>query len=81
MRTNFVRHFVARSTARANMVFMGGSMTKDERLNLMLELKRETGVSLDVLDQLPDGLSRQAFLMAAGRLPSSPSYIQSSDRS
>lgn len=46
----------------------------------MQKAAQESGLTLDLLEHLTQGLSRQAFLKVMGNASSIPSYMKSSDR-
>ncbi len=50
------------------------------RVDAMIEAARRSGLTLDLLHQLTQGLSRQAFRKVMGNASSMPSYMKSKDR-
>lgn len=58
----------------------GPEMNLDEcRLDELISCANETGLTIDFLEHLTHGLSRQAFLKVMGNASSMPSYMKSSD--
>ena len=53
-----------------------GNMMED-RLDALISAKRASGLSLDLLDELTQGLDSHAFLTVMGNASSSPSISQS----
>ncbi len=54
-------------------------MTEDERTEALREGARQSGFTIDFLDALTHGLSRQALLKVIGNASSMPSIMKSSD--
>ncbi len=54
-------------------------MTEGERINLLRDAARESGLTIDFLDHLSRGLSSSAFRRFIGNASASPSYMKSSD--
>lgn len=52
-----------------------------EREEILIEGARRTGMTIDFLHDLTQGLSRQALRRVIGNASSIPSYRKSSDRS
>lgn len=50
-----------------------------ERLDILIEGARRTGLTIDFLDQLTLGLSSQALRSVIGNVSAMPSYMKSSD--
>lgn len=53
--------------------------SREERLELLIETARESGLTIDFLEWITQGLSRQAFLRVMGNASSFPSNMKSSD--
>lgn len=62
----------------ANVLICVGSVMRD-RIDELSDAARESGLTIDLLHQLTQGLSRQAFLRVMGNASSLPSYMKSSD--
>lgn len=58
---------------------VGGYILKNWRLDLIIRTASETGFTIDYLECLSSGLSRQACLRLMGNASSMPSYMKSSD--
>lgn len=54
-------------------------MSRDDRIDAIRGAADASGLTIDLLVQLTDGLSRQAFLRVIGNASSMPSYMKSSD--
>ena len=52
----------------------------DSRIDDLIMAARASGLTLDLLCQLTQGLSRQAFRKVMGNASSMPSYMKSRDR-
>lgn len=50
------------------------------RVDDMIAAARKSGLTLDLLHQLTQGLSRQAFRRVMGNASSMPSYMKSKDK-
>ena len=53
---------------------------KYDRVDDMLAAAHASGLTVDLLEQLTQGLSRQAFRKVMGNASSMPSYMKSSDK-
>ena len=53
---------------------------RDDRFDAIRCAAHASGLTIDLLVQLTDGLSRQAFLKVIGNASSMPSYMKSSDK-
>ncbi|TWI32765.1 hypothetical protein IQ24_02640 [Paracoccus sulfuroxidans] len=51
----------------------------EERLSALIEAANASNLTIDLLEALTQGLSRQAFLRVMGNASSMPSYMKSSD--
>lgn len=54
-------------------------MTDQERIDALMSAARETGFTIDFLDQLSMGLSSNAFRRFIGNALMSPSYMKSKE--
>ena len=54
-------------------------MTESERIKALADGARKSGLTIDFLDALTQGLSRQALLKVMGNASSMPSIMKSSD--
>lgn len=55
-------------------------MTEEERIQMLREAARSTGLTIDTLDHLTMGFSSSAFRRFIGNASSMPSYMKSRDR-
>lgn len=55
-------------------------MTEDERIEALREGAIRSGLTIDFLDALTQGLSRQALLKVIGNASSMPSIMKSNER-
>lgn len=62
-----------------NILKGGVLMEEDERIELLRYGARTTGFTIDFLDALTQGLSRQALLSVIGNASSMPSIMKSSE--
>jgi hypothetical protein len=58
---------------------LGEWMDEHDRISRLIVAARETGFTIDFLDQLTIGLSRRAFLKVMDNASSTPSYMKSND--
>ena len=54
-------------------------MNMQDRLTLLRDGARDSGITIDFLEALTQGLSRQALRKVIGNASSMPSYMKSSD--
>ena len=58
----------------------GGKLTQDAlKIRTMAAVARETGLTVDFLDQLTVGLSKRDFLKVMSNASGMPSYMKSND--
>lgn len=65
---------------RIREYFQGKDCMRYNRIDAMIDAARRSGLTLDLLHQLTQGLSRQAFRKVMGNASSMPSYMKSKDR-